>query len=393
MLASAGNGKTQEASALVAYDDRIGILWSNQAVGEFQFASHHDGDYSTIWTRETAATGPDSADNHISLVRFRLPGQSSDTLAAAVKTSMTDHGQPSTSPVIEVLVRTPAGKWSVTPAATVADQLDDPVLQVDQATQTLHLFASRLGAIVTKTAPWNDIHFAPGAGSLFIDGIGANLFDPTVTADPVTAQSGLVVLASDNATKSYRHGELSLGAPVPVSPAVDKAPPTAPSNLAARVVSPDRTVVSWSPSTDGNSWVPAGNGVPVSKYLLLRNGTQIATLTSTSFEDQPRAGGPSAEAVSVRYQVVAVDAAGNRSPPSSVVVDLPATTSHRVEVLVGLVLLGVAALAGAFVLWRWWLGHLVSTRDHLSPAPATRGPSDDEDSDGARRTAELSSPR
>jgi hypothetical protein len=377
----------------VAYDDRIGILWSDQTAGAFEFASHRAGDDPSIWSHEKAISGPAAADNHISLVRVRQPGQTSDTLVAGVKTSMGDHGEVSTSPLIEVLVRTPAGHWSASTAGTVADRLDDPVLQVDQATKTLHLFASRDGAIVMKSASWTDPRFAPGAGSLFINGIGANLYDPTGTADPVTAQSGLVVLASDLAGKTYRHGELALGAPTPVSSAADKTPPSSPPDLAARAVSPDTTVVSWSPATDGNQWVPASNGVPVSKYIVLRNGSQVATLTSTSFEDRPRAGGDTAKPAEVQYQVVAVDAAGNRSPASGVVVELPAATNHRSAVLIGLGLLGLAALAGVYVAWRAWLRHQVAARDHLRSAGAHRGTSGTAHREDARSAAELSSHR
>jgi hypothetical protein len=148
-------------------------------------------------------------------------------------------------------------------------------------------------------------------------------------------------------------------------------------------VSPDTTVVSWSPATDGNQWVPAGNGVPVSKYLVLRNGTQVASLTSTSFEDRPRSGGDTAKPVSVQYQVVAVDAAGNRSPAASVVVELPAASNHRSAVLIGLGLLGLAALAGIYVLWRAWLRRQVAARDHLHPRGAHRGSSISADRDHA----------
>jgi hypothetical protein len=365
LLATTGTGQTQEAVALVPYDDRIGILWSDQEKGSFDFASHRNGDDPTIWSREQATVpGKGLADNHISLVRLRVPGQSSDTLVAAVKTSLGDAGEAATSPRVRILVRAPGGHWTTATAGTLADGLDDPVLQVDQATRTVRLFADRNGPIVTKVAPWSSLQFAPGAGTVFMNTTTDTLADPIVTADPVDARSGLVVLATDTETKTYRHAEQSLGLPVPTSS--DKTPPTAPASVDARAVSPDTAVVSWAPATDGNQWVPAGDGVPVSKYLLLRNGTQIAALTSTSYQDRPRAGGDTKEAASVQYSVIAVDAAGNRSAAAHAVVTLPAATDTHSLTLAGLGLLVLAALAGGYGLWRTWIGRQIAGKDTLA---------------------------
>ena len=364
VLATTGTGDTQEAAALVAYDDRVGILWSDQGASAFYFASHRAGDDPLLWSREQALAGSAVADNHISLTR--VPGEPSDTLVAAVKTSFGDQGEASTSPLIQVLVRGPDGRWSAAPAGRVADGLDDPVLQVDQATRTVHLFASRNGAIVSKDASWDDIRFAPGTGSVFMNGVGGTLVDPAVTADPVDARSGLVVLASDSRTKSYRNAEMPLAAPAPVAPSPDTTAPNPPTNVQARAVSPQTAVVSWSPATDGARWVPAATGVPVSRYVVLRNGSEVGTVTSTSFEDRVRTADEARKPASVEYQVVAVDDAGNRSAAARVVVELPGPRENPFLALIGLGLLVLAALAGGYGLWRTWAGHRMAARDELA---------------------------
>jgi hypothetical protein len=61
-------------------------------------------------------------------------------------------------------------------------------------------------------------------------------------------------------------------------------------------------------------------------------------------------------------------------------------------VLIGLALLGLAALAGVYVLWRAWLRHQVAARDHLRSAGAHRGTSVGAHPNDAR-SAELSSHR
>ena len=159
-LAATGTGQTTEASDLVAYDDRIGVLWSDQRSGSFEFASHRDGDGPGVWTRETALMGPAEADDHISLMR--VPGEPSDRLVAAVKTSQGDVGEAAVLPLVEVLLRSPEGVWTRAPYGTVADDMNDPVLAVDESTQTVHVFASLNGNIIEKQAPVDDLTFEPG---------------------------------------------------------------------------------------------------------------------------------------------------------------------------------------------------------------------------------------
>lgn len=345
-LNAADTEATAEAAALVSYDDRVGILWSHQAADAFEFASHRTGDDPEVWERETALTGAAEADNHISLVR--IPGEPADTLAAAVKTSKGDVSDSPAEILIEVLLRKPDGTWSAVPAATVGDELNDPDLQVDVATDTLHLFASNSGGdIVRKQAPLDDISFPRGGGQLFVLGADGRLLDPTTSKEPVDARTGLVVLASDARRFAYRHAEQPLDGGTPVVDEDDRTPPTEPAGLRGRALDAGSLALSWGAATDGDRWVPASTGVPVAGYVVSRDGEELATVTSTFFRDDPRPASATSP-TSVRYEVQAVDAAGNRSAPVSVDVPLPAAESS-LPTIAGALVLALAVVAA--VVW------------------------------------------
>lgn len=358
VLEKTGTGTTPEAASLVAFDHSMGVMWSNQATGSFSFASHKDGDAPEVWWREgDALSGPLMADNHISLMR--IPGTPSDTVVAAVKTSQSDQDGNPAAPLIELLVRSPDGHWAPNVVSTVADQLDDPVLQFDETTRTLYVFASSHGNIVEKHTSLDHITMSPGPGEVFVAGAGATLVDPTVTQDPVNAQSGIVVLASDTVSRTYRHAELPIAAPQPVVDPEDHTPPSPPTGLRARAMDATTVLLSWAPSVDGDHWAPGGRGSAVAKYVLLRDGKEVATATSTSVRDQPRAGKDAGADARVTYQVAAVDEAGNRSTSVPLSVVLPGTGRSRVTHAVGLGLLALAVVAG--VLYAVRRGRLMRT--------------------------------
>lgn len=83
------------------------------------------------------------------------------------------------------------------------------------------------------------------------------------------------------------------------TPPPDTQAPTAPTGLIAKVSSPTQVSLTWIASTDN---------VAVRGYKVFRNGTQIATATSTSYSDS----GLTAS-TSYSYAVSAYDAAGNYS--------------------------------------------------------------------------------
>lgn len=340
-----------EMAALVAYDDRIGILWSDQLTGSFQFASHRDGDDPTAWAREQAVGSAGLSDDHINLKR--IDGESGDTLVAAIKTSLDDAGAGDDAPLIEVLIRRPDGRWTAAPAGTIADGLTDAVLQVDQETRTVHLFASQHGNIVTKQASFDDLQFT-GTPELFaVSGSGGNS-NPTGSRNAVDAGTGMVVLSSDETAKAYRHAEAPVGDGAPRVDPSDTTPPARPEDLDGRAVDAGTVALTWAEVVDTGQWVPAEDGARASGYVITRDGVEIATVSEPVFRDEVRDESASRRAT-VEYTVLAVDASGNRSEAARVVVELPAAGKRPLSPGLVASIAAVGALAaggGAYLLRR-----------------------------------------
>ncbi|OQX00223.1 MAG: hypothetical protein BWK73_49155, partial [Thiothrix lacustris] len=85
----------------------------------------------------------------------------------------------------------------------------------------------------------------------------------------------------------------------------DGTGPTTPTGVIAEVLTPTQIVLTWEPASDN---------VGVASYQILRNSVKIGTSTQTRFTDSK-----AVQNTLYRYQVVALDAAGNTSAPSAVV--------------------------------------------------------------------------
>jgi chitodextrinase len=99
---------------------------------------------------------------------------------------------------------------------------------------------------------------------------------------------------------------------------IDTTAPTAPTALAAGNVSATAVTVSWGASSDN---------VGVTGYYVYRNGALLGTTTGTSYADNT-----AAPATTYSYTVMAFDAAGNASAPSSALqVTTPAASGCQVS--------------------------------------------------------------
>jgi chitodextrinase len=129
---------------------------------------------------------------------------------------------------------------------------------------------------------------------------------------------------------------LSNSASVSTPAASDTTSPTAPTTLAATAVSSSQINLNWSASTDN---------VGVTGYDVYRNGTKIATSTTTSFGDT----GLSAS-TSYSYYLIARDAAGNSSTQSATVSAVTQPAPVSTGNLIGVVnSTGGKPIAGAIV--------------------------------------------
>ncbi len=289
---------SDDIATLIAFNGRVGVMWSDQGNDVIRFAVHQDTAADTTWTVENALAGPNMADDHVNLKT--LTQDSQGRVYGVVKTSRGDAGEPATDPSVVVLQRSSNGTWTSAVAARVGDKLTRPQIVLDSSNSRLYvLMATESGGTVYyKSAPLGALSFAAGKGSPFVQWPGAHINDPSTAKHPVTAATGLVVLASDDDARRYYHGELSLGGAT-----VDGTPPTAPTKLAATPASTSSVGLTWAAATDD---------VGVTGYRVTRNGTQVGTTAGTTWTDAGLA--PS---TSYTYSVSAVDAAGNVSAASA----------------------------------------------------------------------------
>ena len=312
---------SDDISSIIAFDGNIGLMWSDQGADTMRFAIHHDGDPDSVWSVENALAGTRLADDHINLKQ--VTGDAQGRVFAAVKTSQGDSSSdPRSAPLVGVLVRTPGsgtgpGTWSFVPAGTVADDHTRPIIMIDQTNQDLYFFATAPGGggdIYYKKTPLSNVSFAnqPGKGKKFVDASPA-VNNASGSKDPVTASSGLVILAVADSQKRYVHAEMDLaGGGSPPPPPQDVQPPSTPQNLDA-APSPDHVDLSWDQSTDD---------IGVANYIVRRDGVVIGQPAGPSFRD-----GAVTPGATYDYTVAAGDASGKTSadtdPLSVLIPDVP----------------------------------------------------------------------
>jgi Bacterial Ig-like domain len=207
--------KFDDLSALIAFGTSVGVMWSDQESGAFRFAIHRDGDPDNVWRTEDALVGPYLADDHLNLKQ--LVGGPQGRVYAAIKTSANDSATASPGDtLVGVLTRTEAadgtGTWALAPAGTVADDHTRPLIMIDSTNQELYFFATAPGQggdIFYKKTPLSNVQFGPGRGTPFVDAAPV-VNNATGAKDPVTAQTGLVVLAVAEGQKRYVHAEMQL---------------------------------------------------------------------------------------------------------------------------------------------------------------------------------------
>lgn len=219
------NGATgldaDDISAVVSFTGKIGVIWSNQNASAMYFAVHVDGADRGVWeASRTAIQGPDSSDDHINLKS--LQADPSGRVFAAVKTSLDEAGGSTSAPQILLLARDPlTEEWTSASFGRISDCHTRPIVVLDSEHQMLYVFATAPesgcpytgtpGTIFMKSSPMADLSFPLGRGTAFIrDGGSANLNNATSTKQSVTSATGLVVLASNDATQRYWHGYLEL---------------------------------------------------------------------------------------------------------------------------------------------------------------------------------------
>jgi hypothetical protein len=208
-VAGASTLSSDDISSVVAFGgNKIGLMWSNQTDSTMYFAYHLDGAADSSWTANPALSSPLYADDHINLKSLQSDG--SGRVFAVTKTSLNDPANPNPNdPLVLLSVFTPGAGWATYPVWRVSDGVTRPILFIDESNFVLHVFASSStsgGRILEKTSPINSISFVVGTGTVFMKDGGSNsLNDATSAKQNLTSASGLVILASNDATGYYWH--------------------------------------------------------------------------------------------------------------------------------------------------------------------------------------------
>jgi glucose/arabinose dehydrogenase/chitodextrinase len=194
-----------------------------------------------------------------------------------------------------------------------ADPLD--VSAVNKGTTA----AMSSGSATTTNA--NDLIFGAGASGSNVNQVGTGFTSRSTSFGNRTEDKNVTATGSYNATANQNGNAWVMHMVAfkadPGTP--DTTPPSKPTGLTATPTSTSQINLTWDASTDD---------VGVAGYKVFRNGTQIATPTTTSYNDTGRTPNTTYD-----YTVSANDAAGNDSPMSDVVsaTTRPDTTAPTVS--------------------------------------------------------------
>jgi len=223
------NVAPDDISSLIAYNGKIGVMWSNQNDGTFYFAYHTDGagDNSSDWTGEVVAGASGLADDHLSLKS--LEADASGNVFAALKTSFINPAQPRILLLAGTKQNDGSLSWQSATVSNGAMNETRPIVLIDTTHRQLYVFLSDEGGgkIYYKTTSLDNITFNPNTkGTEFIsDSKYPYINNVTSTKQNVNGATGIVVLASyDNdshpdadpaATDFYMHNVIAPTDPTP----------------------------------------------------------------------------------------------------------------------------------------------------------------------------------
>jgi len=212
------NVTKDDISSVIAYNQHIGIMWSNQnSPKTMYFAVHPTGTPDTVWTKVRSYTV--SGDDHINLKSLQV--DSAGDVFAVIKTSQS-------SALIVLLVCEnnlnrckSESDWTSYPVYNADFSPTRPILLIDTDNRELYVFNRVIYEVIDlvnhkgiyyKKTDMDNIQFdVGGIGTPFIkSATETGINDPTSTKQNLNNTTGLVVLASDKQPDYYFHNYLDL---------------------------------------------------------------------------------------------------------------------------------------------------------------------------------------
>jgi PKD repeat protein len=276
---------SDDISSVIAFgNNRIGVIWSNQAQDASYFSAHDDGADDTTWqASEQLFQGSDEADDHINLAT--LLTSEGGRVFVVTKTS---HNADAASS-LKLLERNPStGAWTSYTYSTRQYDQTRPIVLIDESAGRLHVFSSDEGGggIYHKSTPLSSISFADGKGTpVMWDNDSQEINDATSTKQNLNSTTGMVILASNDQTDRYWHYYDPLGGtpPPPAAPVANfSATPT--SGVAPLTVTftdtSTNSPTSWAWDFDNNGTIDSTVQHPQHAYTAA--GAYSVTLTATN---------------------------------------------------------------------------------------------------------------
>ena len=210
-----------ESAAIVAQPDRVVLVWTAAAQNTLFSATHDPGDdprsdwVVTPTTVDGLVDGPDQLD-------VKAGSEAGSPVLAAVKTSLAERATSNPrDPQLLLLALQDDGSWEQHVVSLVTDRGNWPLVSIDEAHGEVIVFSVSPGSggrVFYKRATLDRLEFGVGVGEPFVaSDLDGQLNRPTSTKQPVSAESGVVVLAADDRTGHYAHGAMSLGGVAPGS--------------------------------------------------------------------------------------------------------------------------------------------------------------------------------
>ncbi len=217
---------SDDISTLVAFNGKIGVVWSNQSDAKIYFSFHDDNKADTDWEPQEVALsdpslGASLVDDHLNI---KMSNDGGGNLYVTTKTSLSGDSKPD----IYLLKRSFSGGWSQHVVTTKKDNYTRAIVVIDDENRELYVIGKSGSFIHRKKVSLDNINFPPGEGEPFIESSGSvDINDATSSKHNVNGATGLLILASDEVKRYYYHNHVALPGSGGAAPTISSFTPAA----------------------------------------------------------------------------------------------------------------------------------------------------------------------